>query len=133
MSIDISAVAGGAAPHAVTGASWGAPPQQKMSNLFDKIDTAQSGVISQAQFQNAFQTQNPPAVFQQQGANAIYAKLDPTGTGSVAKDTFVQVMSGLIASLRADPSSEPSASGASTLAAGAAGLQSPGAGVNILA
>jgi hypothetical protein len=36
--------------------SYGVPPQQKMSTLFDSIDTSGSGSITQAQFQQAFQT-----------------------------------------------------------------------------
>ncbi len=133
MSIDISAVAGAVGSHAMSGASWSAPPQQKMASLFDKIDTSGSGTISAAQFQSAFQTQNPPAVFQQQGPNAIWSQLDPNATGSVSKDTFVQVMAGLMASLRADPPAVASANGAATAAAGTAALQAPGGGVNILA
>ena len=88
--------------HAVSGASYGAPPQQKMSSLFDSIDTSGSGSITQAQFEQAFQTKNPPAVFQKQGADAIFAALDPTGTGSVSKQDFVATMSKLMASLRTD-------------------------------
>jgi EF-hand domain pair len=110
---DTSAVASSAGFHAVSGASYGAPPQQKMSNLFDSIDTSGTGSISQAQFQNAFQTKNPPAVFQKQGADAIFAALDPNGTGSVSKQDFVKTMSSLMASLRAGDATQ-SSSGAST-------------------
>lgn len=85
-----------------------------MSDLFDSIDSSGSGSITRAQFDQAFQTKNPPAVFQQQGADAIFASLDPSGSGSVSKQDFVATMSKLMASLRADnagPSgSQPSAS-----------------------
>ena len=88
MSIDISAVAGAGGSHAMSGASWSAPPQQKMASLFDKIDTSGSGTISAAQFQSAFQTQNPPAVFQQQGPNAIWSQL---GTINPSKSVLARV------------------------------------------
>jgi hypothetical protein len=100
--MDISGISSPSGLHAVSGASTGAPPQQKMSNLFDSIDTSGSGSITQSRFEQAFQTKNPPAVFQNQGAQAILASLDPNGTGSVSKQGFVSTMSGLMASLRAN-------------------------------
>jgi hypothetical protein len=115
--MDISGVGAAGAMHAVSGASSSGPPQQKMSGLYDSIDTSGSGSITQSQFEQAFQTKNPPAVFQNQGANAIFSALDPSGTGSVSKQDFVSGMSKLMASLRADnagqtasPSSQPAAS-----------------------
>ena len=100
--MNISGIASASALNAVSGASAGAPPQQKMSNLFDSIDTAGSGSITQAQFEQAFQTRNPPAVFQKQGADAIWAALDPSGSGTVSKQDFVSTMSNLMVSLRAE-------------------------------
>lgn len=100
--MDISGVGAAGGMHAVSGASSSGPPQQKMSDLFGSIDTSGSGSITQSQFEQAFQTKNPPAVFQQQGADAIFAALDPNGTGSVSKPDFVAGMSKLMASLRAD-------------------------------
>ncbi len=99
----------------MSGASYGAPPQQKMSNLFNSIDTSGSGSITQSQFEQAFQTKNPPAVFQQQGAAAVFAALDPNGTGSVSKQDFVSTMSGLMASLRADSSGSSTSPPANSL------------------
>ena len=104
--MDISGVGAASGMHAVSGASSSGPPQQKMSDLFDSIDTSGSGSITRAQFDQAFQTKNPPAVFQQQGADAIFASLDPTGSGSVSKQDFVATMSKLMASLRADNAGE---------------------------
>jgi Ca2+-binding EF-hand superfamily protein len=104
--MDISGISSSSGLYAVSGASSGAPPQQKMSNLFESIDTSGSGSITQAQFEQAFQTQNPPAVFQQQGASALFATLDPNGNGSVSKQDFVSTMSGLMASLRAGNSGQ---------------------------
>jgi hypothetical protein len=100
--MDVSGVSAAGGVHAVSGASSSGPPQQKMSSLFDSIDTSGSGSITQTQFDQAFQTKNPPAVFQQQGAAATFAALDPTGSGSVSKQDFVAGMSKLMASLRAD-------------------------------
>jgi hypothetical protein len=100
--MDVSGVSAAGGVHAVSGASSSGPPQQKMSSLFDSIDTSGSGSITQTQFDQAFQTKNPPAVFQQQGAAATFSALDPTGSGSVSKQDFVAGMSKLMASLRAD-------------------------------
>jgi hypothetical protein len=86
----------------MSGASAGSPPQQKMSSLFDKIDSSGSGSITQAQFAQAFQAFNTPAVFQKQGADAIFSALDPSGTGSVSNPDFVNAMSKLMVSLRAE-------------------------------
>lgn len=102
MALDISSVGSGPAIHAMSGASAGMPSQQKMTNLFNQIDSSGAGSITQAQFDQAFQSLNPPAVFKQQGADAIFAALDPPGTGSVSKQDFIAGMSNLMASLRAD-------------------------------
>lgn len=92
----------------MSGASGGMPPQQKMTSLYNNIDTGGPGSITQQQFNQAFQILNPPPVFQRQGASAIFAALDPDGTGSVTKQDFVSGMSSLMVSLR----SEGAASGA---------------------
>ena len=115
--MDISGVGSAGALHAVSGASTGSPPQQKMSNLFDSIDSSGSGSITQSQFMQAFQTKNPPSVFKQQGADAIYAALDPSGTGSVSKSDFVSTMSKLMVSLRAEASATSGSSAADSLSA----------------
>lgn len=112
--MDISGIASASGLHAVSGASYSAPPQQKMSSLFNSIDTSGSGTITQAQFDQAFQTKNPPAVFQKQGAAAIWAALDPSGSGAVSKQDFVSTMSKLMVSLRAEGSTQ---GGSSSLSA----------------
>ena len=104
--MDVSGIGAASSLHAVSGASSSGPPQQKMSDLFDAIDTSGTGSITQSQFNQAFQTMNPPAVFQQQGASAIFATLDPNGTGSVSQQDFVSGMSKMMASLRADNSGQ---------------------------
>ncbi len=98
------------AVHTMTGASPPMPAQQKMSKLFDKIDTAGNGSISSAQFQQAFRTMKPPAAFRALGSEAVYAKLDPQQTGSVSKTGFVRTMSEMSQSLRAPPATAPAQS-----------------------
>jgi len=102
MSIGISSIGDSGAVHAMSGASGGMPPQQKMSSLFDNIAGSGSSSITQQQFDQAFQAMDPPAVFQQQGSSAIFSALDPNGTGSVSKQDFVSGMSQLMVSLRSD-------------------------------
>lgn len=102
MSAIVSDIAAAGGLQEMSGASGGMPPQQKMTSLYDNIDTGGSGSITQQQFNQAFQTFNPPPVFQKQGANAIFAALDPNGTGSVSKQDFVSGMSRLMVSLRSE-------------------------------
>ena len=100
MNMAISGMGGAAAAQAMSGASMRMPPAQKMSNLFDKIDTSGSGTITKAQFEQAFQAMNPPKGVQAAGADAICAKLDPNGTGSVSKQDFVSSMTTQMSELR---------------------------------
>lgn len=109
--MDVTGVSASSGLHAVSGASSSGPPQQKMSDLFDSIDSSGTGSITQAQFNQAFQTKNPPAVFQNQGADAIFSTLDPNGTGSVSRQDFVSGMSQLMVSLRSDSGSQTSSQG----------------------
>ena len=94
----VSAIGG--MPQVWTGASMRMPPAQKMAALFDKIDTSGSGTMTKAQFEQAFQTASPPKGFQNMGADAIWAKLDPNGTGSVSKQDFVSDMTTLMSQMR---------------------------------
>jgi Ca2+-binding EF-hand superfamily protein len=100
MSMSVSGVAGSFSPQAMSGASMRAPPAQKMTNLFNKIDTSGSGSITKAQFTQAFQTMKPTAGFVAMGASAVYAALDPTQSGSVSKQSFVSGMTSLMAQFR---------------------------------
>jgi Ca2+-binding EF-hand superfamily protein len=100
MSSSISGIGGGMNVAAVSGASPRMPPQQKMTNLFEKIDTANTGSINKSQLEQAFKTLNPPQVFQNAGADAVYRILDPDNTGKVSKQDFVAGMKGLMVSLR---------------------------------
>lgn len=99
MSMSISGVGGGA-PQIYSGASMRTPPAQKMANLFQQIDTGNTGSISKAQFGQAFQTMNPPASFKSLGADAVFSKLDPNHTGSVSKQNFVSGMTSMMSQLR---------------------------------
>src|ERR1039458_514702 len=127
MSMSVAAVSGAGNPHIVSGASGNMPPNQKMSSLFNSIDTSGAGTINQAQFNQAFQTLNPPAVFQAQGADAIWSSLDPNGTGNVSKQDFVNTMKDLMVQLRADPT------GAASPVAPGQTLESSLQSLNILA
>jgi hypothetical protein len=122
--MDITGVGGAGGMHAVSGASTSGPPQQKMSDLFDSIDSSGSGSITQSQFDQAFQSRNPPAVFQQQGADAIFTALDPNGTGSVSKQDFVSGMKQLMVSLRAGDAAPAGSSTSQASASLAASVQS---------
>ena len=122
--MDVTGVGAAGGMHAVSGASTSGPPQQKMSDLFDSIDTSGSGSITQSQFDQAFQSKNPPAVFQLQGADAIFAALDPNGTGSVSKQDFVSGMKQLMVSLRADDAASAGSSTSQLSASLAASVQS---------
>ncbi len=81
------------------GASMRTPPAQKMANLFDKIDTSGSGTISQDQFNQAFQSMNPPKDFKNAGSDQLWSQLDPNNTGSVSKQDFVNTMTQLRAQM----------------------------------
>lgn len=100
MTMAVSGMGGLGGPQAMSGASAPMPPSQKMSNLFDQIDTSGSGTITKAQFEQAFQSLNPPKGFQQAGADAVWAKLDPNGTGSVNKQNFVSGMTAQMSQMR---------------------------------
>jgi hypothetical protein len=100
MSVSISNSTG-ANPSAIwSGASMAQSPSQKMSSLFDQIDSSGSGTITKAQFEQAFKTLNTSANFQVQGADAVWAKLDPNKTGSVSKQNFVKSMATQMKALR---------------------------------
>lgn len=122
--MSISHVNGAAAPAIMSGASASMPPQQKMTNLFDQIDQSQSGTITRSQFSQAFQTMNPPKVFQQAGQDAVWGRLDPNGSGQVSQQDFVGAMKSLMSELR-----QPGGmSGAQTASAAAQQLSALGKG-----
>jgi Ca2+-binding EF-hand superfamily protein len=71
-------------------------PQQKFSNLFQKIDTSGTGRITKAQFEQAFNTLNLPESVKGMGQDAAFGKLDPNGTGVVSKQEFIRGMESLV-------------------------------------
>lgn len=96
MSMSISGMGSTFMPQVMSGASSRMPPTQKMSNLFQQIDTSGSGSISKAQFEQAFQKLNPPPAIKAMGADAVFNKLDPNGTGTVSKQDFINGMKSLM-------------------------------------
>jgi len=103
-----------------------------MANLFDSIDASGSGTISQSQFAQAFQSLNPSPSFQAAGADAIWKKLDPNGTGKVSKQDFIDTMTAQMKALRGShhhrgASQASSAEGAQQLAQSASYLDAVGA------
>lgn len=98
MSASISGM--GMPAQAMTGASMYMPPAQKMFDLFSQIDTSGSGSITKAQFELAFSALNPPAGFKSMGVDAVFAKLDPNGTGVVSKLDFKNSMLQMMAQIR---------------------------------
>jgi hypothetical protein len=125
----VSAVGGGM-PQVSSGASMRTSPAQKMSTLFDKIDTSGTGAITKAQFEQAFQNMNPPKGVQQMGADKVWAKLDPNGTGSVSKQDFVSNTTSLMSHVRQHHhhggGSQNAAAPAATIASSLNGLNSLG-------
>jgi Ca2+-binding EF-hand superfamily protein len=100
MSIAISGSGGAEMTSMVSGASVSMSPQEKMTGLYNQIDTGGTGVVTQAQFNQTFQTSNPPAVFQAAGATAVWSALDPAGTGQVSQQDFVNGMKDQMVQLR---------------------------------
>ena len=102
-------------------------PSQKMSTLFDAIDTSGAGSLTESQFSKAFQTHNPPASFQAIGASGVWSHIDPSGSATVSKQDFVSAMTGLMKELRGQGFSlSSSAAGASALSAGTQALDALG-------
>ncbi len=100
MSMTISASGASSMPQAMSGASMRMPPSQKMSSLFQKMDSANAGSINQQQFTQAFRTMNPPAGFKAMGPANVFGALNPNGTGNVSKQDFVSGMTDLMSKLR---------------------------------
>jgi hypothetical protein len=127
MEMSISGAGASGASQIWSSASAPMAPAQKMSNLFDQIDTSGSGAISQSQFTKAFQTMAPPASFQSVGADAVWKKLDPNGTGSVSKQDFVSSMTTIMKQLHGHHHrNQSSAAGAQSLAQNTSALNALG-------
>ena len=94
-----------------SGASARMPPQQKMTNLYQQIDTNGNGSITKGQLEQAFGALNPPAAFKNAGVDAVFSQLDPNRTGSVSQADFVSGMKNLMVSLRSSAQSLDSLGG----------------------
>ncbi len=93
--VHVSAVAGAAAPQAMSGASARQPLSQKYNAIFSQLTTPGSGVVTKNQFTQAFSSLNMPASFQAMGANAVFSALDPSNSGAVSRQSFIQGLAGL--------------------------------------
>lgn len=100
MSIPVSGPGGVSSSWAMTGVSAPMPPAKRMSDLFASIDNQNSGSITKPQLADAFRTLSPPANFKAYGLDKTWQALDPNASGSVAKDSFISTMTGLMTSLR---------------------------------
>jgi hypothetical protein len=83
-------------PKVASGSSAPVSPQQKISNLFQQIDSSGTGRITKAQFEQAFNKLSLPASVKGIGSEAAFSKLDPSGTGVVSKQDFIKGMESLI-------------------------------------
>ena len=120
----VSAISGGYRPQVTSGASMRQAPAQRMTNLFNTIDTSGSGSITKAQFEQAFQSMNPPQGLQSMGADAVWNQLDPNNTGSVSKQDFVSTMTNVLSQMHAQHAS--AATGAGGVAGGGGTVASTG-------
>jgi Ca2+-binding EF-hand superfamily protein len=95
---------GGASAYAgvqtMTGPSAMAPTREKMTRLYNQIDTSGAGSISQSQFSSAFQSLAKPASFQALGASAVFSQLGGAAGGNVSRSEFINGMSALSARLK---------------------------------
>ena len=105
MSFNVSGVGGSAAPQVMSGASARQPLSQQYNNMFSLLTTPGSGVVTKAQFTQAFSSLNPPSSFQSMGANAVFSALDPTNSGSVSRQNFIQGLKALSSQLNSSETS----------------------------
>ena len=90
-------------PKVASGGSSPVSPQQKISNLFQQIDSSGTGRITKAQFEQAFNKLNLPASVKDIGPEAAFSKLDPSGSGALSKQDFIKGMSSLMAQKSVPP------------------------------
>lgn len=93
-------------PKVASSGSSPVSPQQKISNLFQQIDSTGTGRITKAQFEQAFNKLNLPPSVKGLGLEATYSKLDPSGTGVVTKQDFIHGMESLMTQKSAAPHKE---------------------------
>ncbi|MBF0460711.1 MAG: EF-hand domain-containing protein [Magnetococcales bacterium] len=78
-----------------TGTSYGLA--NRLTRLFQQIDTDSTGSITPDQLATAFPTLRLPSAIQAMGSDAVFQALDPNETGSVAQADFVSGLKSLIA------------------------------------
>jgi Ca2+-binding EF-hand superfamily protein len=93
----ISNMRAASVPKVASGASPSISAQQKISSLFQQIDSSGSGRITKAQFEQAFNKLNLPASVKGIGLDAAFSKLDPSGSGVVSKQNFILGMQSMMA------------------------------------
>lgn len=86
--------------------SSSAAAQQKISSIFNQIDSSGSGRITKAQFEQAFTKLSFPATVKSIGPEAVYSKLDPSGSGVVTKKDFIAGMESLMKSKSTQPTKQ---------------------------
>lgn len=70
------------------GGGAGNSPTQIAQNIFSQIDSNGDGTITQGELEQAVTAAGGSTT----GADALYAKLDPTGTGSVTQQQFIDTL-----------------------------------------
>ncbi len=83
-----------------SGARRGKSLDKALTQAFQSIDTGNTGTISKGQFESAFQSMKMPQALKSMGADALFAKMDPNGTGTVSKQDFVKGMKDLVSKTR---------------------------------
>ncbi len=96
---NVYGVGSGASFQAMTGASARQPLAQQYNNMFSQLTTPGSGVVTKDQFTQAFSSLNPPSNFQSMGASAVFSALDPSNSGAVSRQDFIQGLKALSAQL----------------------------------
>jgi len=80
---------GGISPHLISGAGKKMGANNIIAQMFQSMDSSGAGSISKSQFQSAFDSLNLPSKVKSLGADAIFNRLDPTGTGNVGRQDFI--------------------------------------------
>lgn len=90
--VDATLTGLGRGMQAVSGASGsrsGKSLDKALTRAFQSIDSANTGSISKAQFESAFQNMKMPPALKAMGADALFAKMDTNGTGNISKQDFI--------------------------------------------
>lgn len=100
MNSPVSNMGRGSVQQVVSGASKSMASSQMLSQLFQQIDTNNTGSITKGQFQSSFQDLMMPSRLKSLGADTLFSKLDANGAGSVSKQEFVSGMKDALTQLR---------------------------------